>query len=87
MKEKIKVYPEKSSVSIRGTEWFLSIRRVRTRDGETMFVVKPLETHYNPEKQTFSYTDLKAPIWLNKKELDQLITTLIQLTEEGEKQK
>ena len=87
MKEKVKVYPDKAGVSIRGTEWTLWIRKVKTKDkGETMFVVKPLETHYNPEKRTFHYTDLKAPIWLNKKELDQLITTLIQLTEE-EKQK
>jgi hypothetical protein len=86
MKEKIKVYPDKAGVSIRGTEWTLWIRKVKTKDkGETMFVVKPLETHYNPEKQTFHYTDLKAPIWLNKKELDQLIATLIQLTEEGGK--
>jgi hypothetical protein len=84
MKEKIRVYPEKNLVVIRGAEWSLHVRRVKTKDkGETMFVVKPLETHYNPEKQTFHYTDLKAPIWLNKKELDQLITTLIQLTEEN----
>jgi hypothetical protein len=86
LKEKVKVYPEKAGISIRGTEWTLWIRRVKTKDNETMFVVKPLELHYNPEKHTFHYTDLKPPIWLNKKQLDQLITTLIQLTEE-EKQK
>jgi hypothetical protein len=83
MKEKVRVYPEKAGVSVRGSEWTLWIRKVKTKDkGETMFVIKPLEVHYNPEKQTFHYTDLKTPIWLNKKELDQLITTLIQLTEE-----
>jgi hypothetical protein len=86
MKEKIRFYPEKNLLIIRGVEWSLHVRRVKTKDNETMFVVKPLELHYNPEKHTFHYTDLKAPIWLNKKQLDQLITTLIQLTEE-EKQK
>ena len=86
MKEKVRIYPEKSGISIRGSEWTLWIRKVKTKDkGETMFVIKPLEVHYNPEKQTFHYTDLKTPIWLNKKELDQLIATLIQLTEEGGK--
>jgi len=88
MREKVRVYPEKAGVSIRGSEWTLWIRKVKTKDkGETMFVVKPLELHYNPEKHTFYYTELKAPIWLNKKQLDQLITTLIQLTEETEKPK
>jgi hypothetical protein len=89
LKEKIRFYPEKNLLIIRGVEWSLHVRRVKTKDNETMFVVKPLELHYNPEKHTFHYTDLKAPIWLNKKQLDQLITTLIQLTEEerNEKQK
>jgi len=82
LKEKIKVYPEKQGVSIRSSTWSLWIRKVKTKEkGEVMFVLKPLETHYNPEKQTFSYTDLKGPIWLNKEELDNLITVLIQLAE------
>jgi len=81
-KEKVKFYREKDGVSVRGVEWSLWIRKVRTKDGETMFVLKPLELKYNPEKHTFHYEDLKAPIWLKKKEIDQLITTLIELTEE-----
>lgn len=81
-KEKIVFHKEKDGVSIRGSEWTLWIRKVKTKNGETMFCFKPLEAHYNQEKHEFHYTDLKNPIWLNKKELDQLITTLIQLTEE-----
>ncbi|MEM2355192.1 MAG: hypothetical protein QXO00_02600 [Candidatus Bathyarchaeia archaeon] len=84
-KEKVKFYSEKDGVSVRGTEWSLWIRKVKTKDGRTMFVLKPLELKYNPEKQTFHYDDLKAPIWLEKKEIDEIIKTLIQLTEEEDK--
>lgn len=81
-KEKVKVYPEKNAVSIRGSTWTLWIRRVKTNDGRVMFLFKPLELHYNQETKQFHYEDLKTPIWLEKRDVDKVIGTLIELTEE-----
>jgi hypothetical protein len=77
---KVKAHPERSSISIRGSEWTLWIRRVRAKDGEALYAVKILEPHVDAERKT-RYTQLKHTIWLNQKQIDQLITSLIQLTE------
>ena len=82
MKEKVRVYPEKGLIMIRGRGWSLQLKKVKVKaKGEVMFAFKPLEVRYDAERETFTYTQLKNPIWLNRKEFDQLITTLIQLTE------
>jgi len=83
MKEKVVFYEDKQGISVRGSTWTLWIRKVKTKDkGETMYALKPLEAKYNPEKHEFSYAELKNVIWLNKKEMDKLISSLIQLSEE-----
>jgi len=81
VKEKVKFYPNKQGVSVRGSEWTLWIRRVKDKDGNILYAVKPLKACYNPEKHTFHYENMGNTIWLNPKELDTLISTLIQISE------
>jgi hypothetical protein len=80
-KEKIKFYPEKHGVSIRGTEWTLWIRKVQTKDGRTMFNIQPLNLIYNEKEHTFHYEELKKPIWLKPEEIKTLIGIVAKLTE------
>lgn len=79
MREKVKVYLERKGVSVRGLEWTLWFRKVKSKRGETLYVMKPLEPHYNQNTQQFSYEQLKNPIWLKPKELGDLISALVQL--------
>jgi len=79
MREKVKVYPNRNGISVRGSEWTLWFRKVKTKDGKTMYVVKPLQPHYNPENQSFHYEDLKSPIWLDSKEFGEFITAVVRL--------
>lgn len=81
-KEKVKINTEKQSVLIKGSTWSLSFRKVKTREGKTMFLFKPLELKYSEKTKQFYYEELKGPIWLEKKEVDQIIGALIELTEE-----
>lgn len=85
-KEKVKFHPEKCGLSVRGAEWTLWVRRVKTKDGRTMFIINPLEANYNPERQTFSYREMKRGIWVGKEEMDKIIVVLIQLTEENKQE-
>ena len=80
-KEKVVYYADKRSVSVRGVEWTLWIRKVKTKDGDTMFAVKPLQTKYNPEKHEFYYEPLKAVIWLKKDEFIKFIDELKKIVE------
>lgn len=70
MKEKVKFYPEKQGVSVRGSEWTLWIRKVKTKDeGKDIYVVKPLKVVYDhskldSEEGAFSYEEMARPVWL-----------------------
>lgn len=80
MKEKVKAYPDKNGVSVRGLEWSLWIRKVETKaDKRTMFVVKPLKSVYNNVDQQFSYEELCKPIWLTPTELGNFMKALSEL--------
>jgi len=81
-KEKVKTYAEKNAISVRGSQWTLWVRRVKTNDGRTMFLFKPLELKYSEKTKDFYYEELKGPIWLEKKDVDKIIGFLIELTEE-----
>jgi len=85
-KEKVKVNTEKQSVLIKGSTWSLSFRKVKTREGKTMFLFKPLELKYSEKTKQFYYEELKGPIWLEKKDVDRVIGALIELTEEATSQ-
>jgi len=80
-KEKVKVNTEKQSVLIKGSTWSLSFRKVKTREGKTMFLFKPLELKYSEKTKQFYYEELRGPIWLEKEDIDKIIGFLIELTE------
>ena len=80
MREVVKTYPDKHGVSVRGAEWSLWVRRVKTRDKRVMFVLKPLEVHYSGNTHNFNYEELKSPIWLNPSDLNKLVEELRDLS-------
>jgi len=82
-KEKVKVNTEKQSVLIKGAFWTLVFRKVKTKEGKTMFLFKPLELKYSEKTKQFYYQELKGPIWLEKEDIDKIIGALIELTEEN----
>jgi len=82
-KERVKVNAEKQSVLIKGAFWTLVFRKVKTKEGKTMFLFKPLELKYSEKTKQFYYEELKGPIWLEKKDVDQMIGALIELTQEA----
>jgi len=84
LKEKVKVYPEKNAVSIRGSTWTLWIRCVKTNDGKTLFLFKPLELKYSEKTKNFYYEKLRDPIWLEKKDINEILSVLTQLTQKDD---
>jgi len=82
MKEKVKFYKEKQGLSIRGSEWTLWVRQVKNKEGDILYVLKPLKAHYDPEKHTFHYETMANPIWLDAKDFGTLISTLVQMRDE-----
>jgi len=80
LKKKVKAYPEKNGVSIRGTEWSLWFRRVKVgKEQRDMFLIKPLRCTYNGADQTFGYDDMARPLWLTPSELGELMKALAEL--------
>lgn len=76
---KIKAYHEKNAIAIKGSSWTLWLRKVKNSQGETLYLLEPLEAHYNPNTQKFHYEPLKNPIWLQPQDFGELISTLIQM--------
>jgi len=81
-REKVFYVADKNAVAIRGSTWTLWVSKVKTKDGDTFYALKPLETKYNPQTHEFHSEPIKATLWLKKQEMDKLITNLIQLSEE-----
>ncbi|MEM2567313.1 MAG: hypothetical protein QXH20_02435 [Candidatus Bathyarchaeia archaeon] len=81
VKRKIRLHPNERGLSVEGATWTLSIRRVKTKENKTVYIMKPLEAKYNPKTHTFTYQEIRHGIWLNRQEIDELITKLIQIVE------
>lgn len=81
--EKIKAYPDKRAISVRGKEWTLWIKCViakrGTDDEREMFLLKPLKTVYNQETKRFSKEEMCKPIWFEKVEMAEFMQSLAEM--------
>ena len=85
MKQRVTFYPDRCGVSVKGSLWTLWLQKVKTKkDNHTLYVVKPLKAHYNPETKEFHYEDLSTPIWLEPADFGQLISILVQIRDSKE---
>ena len=75
-KEKVALIEGKQAVKVQGVEWTLWIQKVKTKDGETVYALKPLALKYNQNKKDFYYEPLKAVIWLKTNEFEKLLELL-----------
>jgi hypothetical protein len=72
----------KDLVSIRGQEFTITIFRAATKDGSTIYGVKPQVCKYLKEKREFMYSDLfRTVAWLQTRDLQLLIASLLELAD------
>jgi len=79
LKEKVKAYPDKQGISIRGSEWSLWFQKVKTKDDRDMFLVKPLRCVFDNADQRFGYREMAQPLWLTPVEIGDFMKALAEL--------